>query len=77
VPPSPSPIRPVGAVFGLPIINQPNAAIMGVGGIAKQPMVITDKDGSDSIAIRSVVHLTLGYDHRIIDGALATSSWSS
>jgi len=60
-----------GAVFGLPIINQPNAAIMGVGGITKQPMVITDKDGSDSIAIRSVVHLTLGYDHRIIDGAVA------
>ena len=60
-----------GAVFGLPIINQPNAAIMGVGGIAKQPMVITDKDGADSIAIRSVVHLTLGYDHRIIDGAIA------
>jgi pyruvate dehydrogenase E2 component (dihydrolipoamide acetyltransferase) len=61
----------LGAVFGLPIINQPNVAIMGVGGIAKQPMVITDKDGADSIAIRSVVHLTLGYDHRIIDGALA------
>jgi len=60
-----------GAVFGLPIINQPNAAIMGVGGITKQPMVITDKDGNDSIAIRSVVHLTLGYDHRIIDGAVA------
>ena len=60
-----------GAVFGLPIINQPNAAIMGVGGIAKQPMVITDKDGADSIAIRSVVHLTLGYDHRIVDGAIA------
>jgi pyruvate dehydrogenase E2 component (dihydrolipoamide acetyltransferase) len=60
-----------GAVFGLPIINQPNVAIMGVGGIAKQPMVITDKDGADSIAIRSVVHLTLGYDHRIVDGALA------
>ncbi len=60
-----------GAVFGLPIINQPNVAIMGVGGIAKQPMVITDQDGADSIAIRSVVHLTLGYDHRIIDGALA------
>ncbi|MGA9643463.1 MAG: 2-oxoglutarate dehydrogenase, E2 component, dihydrolipoamide succinyltransferase [Terriglobales bacterium] len=60
-----------GAVFGLPIINQPNAAIMGVGGITKQPMVVTDKDGSDSIAIRSVVHLTLGYDHRIIDGAIA------
>jgi 2-oxoglutarate dehydrogenase E2 component (dihydrolipoamide succinyltransferase) len=61
----------LGAVFGLPIINQPNVAILGVGGIAKQPTVITDKDGADSIAIRSVVHLTLGYDHRIIDGALA------
>jgi 2-oxoglutarate dehydrogenase E2 component (dihydrolipoamide succinyltransferase) len=60
-----------GAVFGLPIINQPNAAIMGVGGITKQPMVITSKDGTDSIAIRSVVHLTLGYDHRIVDGAIA------
>ena len=60
-----------GAVFGLPIINQPNSAIMGVGGITKQPMVVTDKDGNDSIAIRSVVHLTLGYDHRLIDGAIA------
>ena len=60
-----------GAVFGLPIINQPNSAIMGVGGIMKQPMVVTDKDGNDSIAIRSVVHLTLGYDHRLIDGAIA------
>ena len=60
-----------GAVFGLPIINQPNCAIMGVGGITKQPVVITDKEGNDSIAIRSVVHLTLGYDHRLIDGAVA------
>jgi 2-oxoglutarate dehydrogenase E2 component (dihydrolipoamide succinyltransferase) len=60
-----------GAVFGLPIINQPNSAIMGVGGITKQPLVVTDKEGSDSIAIRSVVHLTLGYDHRLIDGAVA------
>ena len=60
-----------GAVFGLPIINQPNVAIMGVGGITKQPLVITDKDGADSIAIRSVVHLTLGYDHRVVDGAVA------
>jgi 2-oxoglutarate dehydrogenase E2 component (dihydrolipoamide succinyltransferase) len=60
-----------GAVFGLPIINQPNAAIMGVGGISKIPLVVTDKDGADSIAIRSVVHLTLGYDHRVIDGAVA------
>jgi pyruvate dehydrogenase E2 component (dihydrolipoamide acetyltransferase) len=60
-----------GAVFGLPIINQPNSAIMGIGGITKAPMVVTDEDGNDSIAIRSVVHLTLGYDHRLIDGAVA------
>ena len=60
-----------GAVFGLPIINQPNSAILGVGGITKSPLVVTDNDGNDSIAIRSVVHLTLGYDHRIIDGAVA------
>jgi pyruvate dehydrogenase E2 component (dihydrolipoamide acetyltransferase) len=60
-----------GAVFGLPIINQPNSAIMGVGGITKAPVVITDKEGTDSIAIRSLVHLTLGYDHRLIDGAVA------
>src|SRR6185437_11531542 len=60
-----------GAVFGLPIINQPNVAILGVGGIAKAPVVVTDAQGNDSIAIRSLVHLTLGYDHRIIDGAVA------
>jgi pyruvate dehydrogenase E2 component (dihydrolipoamide acetyltransferase) len=60
-----------GAVFGLPIINQPNVAILGVGGIAKAPVVVTDPQGNDSIAIRSLVHLTLGYDHRIIDGVVA------
>jgi pyruvate dehydrogenase E2 component (dihydrolipoamide acetyltransferase) len=60
-----------GAVFGLPIINQPNSAILGIGGITKQPLVMTDADGNDSIAIRSVVHITLGYDHRLIDGAVA------
>jgi pyruvate dehydrogenase E2 component (dihydrolipoamide acetyltransferase) len=60
-----------GAVFGLPIINQPNSAILGVGGITKVPLVVSDSDGNDSIAIRSVVHLTLGYDHRLIDGAVA------
>ena len=66
-----------GAVFGLPIINQPNSAIMGVGGITKAPVVVTDKDGSDSIAIRSLVHLTLGYDHRTIDGAVADQFMAS
>jgi len=60
-----------GAVFGLPIINQPNSAIMGVGGITKAPVVVTDNDGNDSIAIRSLVHLALGYDHRLVDGAVA------
>ncbi len=60
-----------GAVFGLPIINQPNLAIMGVGGITKSPKVVTDEDGNDSIAVRSIVNLTLGYDHRVIDGAVA------
>jgi 2-oxoglutarate dehydrogenase E2 component (dihydrolipoamide succinyltransferase) len=60
-----------GAVFGLPIINQPNVAILGVGGIAKAPVVVTDPQGNDSIAIRSLVHLSLGYDHRVIDGAVA------
>ena len=60
-----------GAVFGLPIINQPNLAILGVGGITKAPVVVTDAQGNDSIAIRSLVHLTLGYDHRAVDGAVA------
>ena len=60
-----------GAKFGMPIINQPQVAILGVGGIVKKPVVVTDKDGNDSIAIRSMMHLSIGYDHRIIDGAVA------
>ena len=60
-----------GAKFGMPIINQPQVAIMGVGGIVKKPVVLTDKDGNDTIAIRSMMHLSIGYDHRIIDGAVA------
>ena len=58
-----------GEQFGTPIINQPESAILGVGGLFKEPTVLTDKDGNDSIAIRSVIRLTLGFDHRIIDGA--------
>jgi len=53
-----------GAVYGLPLINQPQAAILGVGGIEKRPVVI-----DDAIAIRPTCHLSLGYDHRLIDGA--------
>ena len=60
-----------GAKFGMPIIAQPQVAIMGVGGIVKKPVVLTDKEGNDTIAIRSMMHLSIGYDHRIIDGAVA------
>jgi 2-oxoglutarate dehydrogenase E2 component (dihydrolipoamide succinyltransferase) len=58
-----------GPQFGTPIILQPQVAILGMGGIFKEPVVVTDEDGNDSIAIRHIIRLTLGYDHRIIDGA--------
>lgn len=58
-----------GPQFGTPIIAQPQVAILGMGGVFKEPVVITDEDGNDSIAIRHIIRLTLGYDHRIIDGA--------
>ena len=58
-----------GEQFGTPIINQPQAAILGVGGLNKEALVLTDKDGQDTIAIRSVQRFTLGFDHRIVDGA--------
>ena len=53
-----------GALYGLPLINQPQAAIMGVGAIEKRVIVI-----DDAIAIRPMCHITLGYDHRLVDGA--------
>ncbi|HYR29029.1 MAG TPA: 2-oxo acid dehydrogenase subunit E2, partial [Thermoanaerobaculia bacterium] len=59
-----------GGLFGLPIINQPQVAILGVGGIKKRPVIVETKDG-DSIAIRSMAYLSLGFDHRLIDGAVA------
>jgi len=58
-----------GEQFGTPIIAQPQSAILGIGGLNKEPIVLTDKDGQDSIAIRSIQHFTLGFDHRIIDGS--------
>jgi pyruvate dehydrogenase E2 component (dihydrolipoamide acetyltransferase) len=58
-----------GEQFGTPVINQPESAILGVGGLFKEPTVVTDESGSDSIAVRSIIRLTLGFDHRIIDGA--------
>jgi pyruvate dehydrogenase E2 component (dihydrolipoamide acetyltransferase) len=58
-----------GEQFGTPIINQPQAAILGIGGLNKEAEVLTDKDGNDVIAIRSIQRFTLGFDHRIVDGA--------
>jgi 2-oxoglutarate dehydrogenase E2 component (dihydrolipoamide succinyltransferase) len=58
-----------GPQFGTPIILQPQLAILGMGGIFKEPVVVTDDDGNDSIAVRHIIRLTLGYDHRVIDGA--------
>jgi pyruvate dehydrogenase E2 component (dihydrolipoamide acetyltransferase) len=55
-----------GAQFGMPIINHPQSAILGVGTIEKRPVVI-----GDGIAIRTMAYLTLGFDHRLIDGAVA------
>ncbi len=58
-----------GEQFGTPIINMPESAILGIGGLFKEPAVLTDEHGTDSIAIRHMIHLTLGFDHRIIDGS--------
>ncbi len=58
-----------GALFDTPIINQPQVAILGTGAVVKRPVVVSDRDGSDVIAVRSMVYLALTYDHRIVDGA--------
>ena len=58
-----------GALFDTPIINQPQVAILGTGAVVKRPVVVKDKDGGETIAIRSMVYLALSYDHRIVDGA--------
>jgi pyruvate/2-oxoglutarate dehydrogenase complex dihydrolipoamide acyltransferase (E2) component len=55
-----------GALFGMPIINQPQVAILGVGAVEKRPVVVNDE-----VTIRLRAYMTLGYDHRIIDGAVA------
>ena len=55
-----------GGLFGLPVISQPNVAILGLGMIEKRPVVI-----NDSIAIRSMCYVSLSYDHRVVDGAIA------
>ncbi len=60
-----------GASFGLPIISQPQVAILDIGAIVKKPVVLTDKDGNDTIAIRSMMTTAIGFDHRVVDGAVA------
>jgi 2-oxoglutarate dehydrogenase E2 component (dihydrolipoamide succinyltransferase) len=59
----------LGEEFGTPIINQPESAILAIGGLRKEPVVLTDAEGNDTIAIRSVQYFCLGFDHRTIDGA--------
>ena len=58
-----------GASFGLPIINQPQVGILDIGAIVKKPVVVTDADGNDSLAIRSMMTMAIGFDHRVVDGA--------
>jgi pyruvate dehydrogenase E2 component (dihydrolipoamide acetyltransferase) len=58
-----------GGLFGTPIINQPQVAILGVGTIEKRPRVITTEEGDDVIAVRHMAYFALSFDHRIIDGA--------
>jgi len=58
-----------GALFDTPIINQPQVAILGIGAVVKRPVVVTDANGGESIAIRSMAYLALTYDHRVVDGA--------
>src|SRR5207244_8629358 len=58
-----------GGLFGTPIINQPQVAILCVGTIEKRAKVLTSADGDDYIAIRNMAYFALTYDHRIVDGA--------
>jgi pyruvate dehydrogenase E2 component (dihydrolipoamide acetyltransferase) len=60
-----------GTFHGTPIISQPQAAILGTYAVVKRPWVVTDESGQDAIAIRSMMNLTLTYDHRLVDGAFA------
>ena len=62
-------IGSVGALFDTPIINQPQVGILGTGAIVKRPVVLTDAEGNDTVAIRSMMYLSLSYDHRLVDGA--------
>jgi 2-oxoglutarate dehydrogenase E2 component (dihydrolipoamide succinyltransferase) len=58
-----------GSLFGTPIINQPQVAILGIGAVEKRPVVVEDEDGNDSIAIKTMAYFGISYDHRLVDGA--------
>jgi 2-oxoglutarate dehydrogenase E2 component (dihydrolipoamide succinyltransferase) len=58
-----------GGEYGMPVINPPESAILAIGGLRKEPVVLTDAEGNDTIGIRSVQYFCLGFDHRLIDGA--------
>ena len=60
-----------GTFHGTPVISQPQAAILGTYAVVKRPWVVQDAHGNDTIGIRPIMNLTLTYDHRLIDGALA------
>ena len=61
-----------GALFDTPVVFLPQVAILGTGVVTKRPAVVTDAEGNESIAIRSMVYLALSYDHRLVDGADAS-----
>jgi len=58
-----------GSLFGTPIINQPQVAILGIGAIEKRPVVDTDSEGNDTISIKTMSYLAITFDHRLVDGA--------
>ncbi|HEX6902733.1 MAG TPA: 2-oxoglutarate dehydrogenase, E2 component, dihydrolipoamide succinyltransferase [Thermoanaerobaculia bacterium] len=58
-----------GSLFGTPVINQPQVAILGIGAIEKRPIVIEDEDGNDAIVIKTMSYFGISYDHRLVDGA--------
>ena len=62
---------PYGGLYGLPVINQPNVAILSTGGIQRRPVVVSDETGREAIGIRDMIYLALSFDHRLVDGATA------
>jgi 2-oxoglutarate dehydrogenase E2 component (dihydrolipoamide succinyltransferase) len=64
---------PFGTLLTMPVINQPQVAILSTDGVKRKPVVVTLPDGSESIAIHSVGNLALGFDHRAFDGAYASA----